>query len=354
MKSGPIGWALCRDRAHENRQRCFLIMGYYPTNSTLAGGPSSLFELRRASKRTPPFQPVRPKTHTPFSPVQDRGYRFYNPQTGRWASRDPKEEGGGILLYMFCANNPGGYIDPLGLSWILKANQNDEYAIAIADGSSSLTDLATMMALDVGQVMKWARKNVNGMKFVSASELKSACELYVPNRILIFKPALGAKPPWYNLFSQLKQLSMGGLRNKLSDAEKIYKNHNFNVKVLDWESGGIGSPDTYVKWPTYGIVMGGHGIGGVPLMYVNLYLNKVKKQGITLRGGGIDFGGGTSYYPDDFENKEYRFGTVIVFGCFASDAAWQILASMNAETFISPSKFVSLLGFPSISPKRSQ
>ncbi|WP_198159255.1 RHS repeat-associated core domain-containing protein, partial [Methylomonas lenta] len=42
-------------------------------------------------------------------------YRAYDPDTGRWVSRDPIEENGGINLYTYVLNNPLRYIDPLGL-----------------------------------------------------------------------------------------------------------------------------------------------------------------------------------------------------------------------------------------------
>lgn len=42
------------------------------------------------------------------------GYRFYDPVTGRWPSRDPIEELGGNNLYGFVLNNPLFYIDVLG------------------------------------------------------------------------------------------------------------------------------------------------------------------------------------------------------------------------------------------------
>jgi RHS repeat-associated protein len=44
------------------------------------------------------------------------GYRYYNAQTGKWISRDPLEEEGGVNLYAFVTNNPVGNIDPVGLS----------------------------------------------------------------------------------------------------------------------------------------------------------------------------------------------------------------------------------------------
>jgi RHS repeat-associated protein len=43
------------------------------------------------------------------------GYRFYNPFTGRWLSRDPIEELGGKNLYTFVCNTPMFKIDKLGL-----------------------------------------------------------------------------------------------------------------------------------------------------------------------------------------------------------------------------------------------
>jgi RHS repeat-associated protein len=45
------------------------------------------------------------------------GYRWYDPVTGRWPSRDPIEEDGGINLYMFVGNNTITFIDKIGLEW---------------------------------------------------------------------------------------------------------------------------------------------------------------------------------------------------------------------------------------------
>jgi RHS repeat-associated protein len=43
------------------------------------------------------------------------GFRYYQPETGRWAaSRDPMGEKGGISLYAFCHNNGANKCDKLG------------------------------------------------------------------------------------------------------------------------------------------------------------------------------------------------------------------------------------------------
>jgi len=44
------------------------------------------------------------------------GYRYYNPDTGRWINRDPLGEQGGLNLYGYVKNTPSSGIDPLGLN----------------------------------------------------------------------------------------------------------------------------------------------------------------------------------------------------------------------------------------------
>jgi uncharacterized protein RhaS with RHS repeats len=46
------------------------------------------------------------------------GRRYYNPSTGRWLSRDPIGEKGGLNLYAFVANQPTISVDKLGLDRI--------------------------------------------------------------------------------------------------------------------------------------------------------------------------------------------------------------------------------------------
>jgi hypothetical protein len=57
-------------------------------------------------------EPPPPKT----TGVTFYTYRWYDPQTGRWPSRDPIEEEGGINLYGFVGNDGINYVDLVGLS----------------------------------------------------------------------------------------------------------------------------------------------------------------------------------------------------------------------------------------------
>ena len=43
------------------------------------------------------------------------GYRYYDPTTGRWLSRDAMGEVGSMNLFVFTQNNPASRLDPLGL-----------------------------------------------------------------------------------------------------------------------------------------------------------------------------------------------------------------------------------------------
>lgn len=57
----------------------------------------------------------------PLAPPQAKpeyGYRYYDPVTGRWPSRDPIQEQGGVNLYGFVGNDPVRRIDVIGeRSW---------------------------------------------------------------------------------------------------------------------------------------------------------------------------------------------------------------------------------------------
>ena len=71
------------------------------------------------------------------------GYRYYSPALGRWLSRDPIEEQGGLNLYEFVNNDPVNAYDMLGLwgeyvhyemtkRWALRSGYESKYAEMLA------------------------------------------------------------------------------------------------------------------------------------------------------------------------------------------------------------------------------
>ena len=77
-------------------------------NTLAASGPYSAQNRYRFS--TKPLD-----SEVTGAPLYYYGYRFYDPITGSWPSRDPIEERGGLNLYGFVGNDGVNWIDLLGL-----------------------------------------------------------------------------------------------------------------------------------------------------------------------------------------------------------------------------------------------
>lgn len=67
------------------------------------------------------------------------GYRYYNPQTGRWTSKDPVGEEGGTNLYGFVNNDPANKIDQLGM-YEIDVHYYLTYYLALNHGCFSSQD----------------------------------------------------------------------------------------------------------------------------------------------------------------------------------------------------------------------
>ena len=67
------------------------------------------------------------------------GYRCYSPSTGKWISRDPLEEQGGLNLYTFVANDPVNKIDPYGLLGVMDTSTASEEGASVDAGAGAGT-----------------------------------------------------------------------------------------------------------------------------------------------------------------------------------------------------------------------
>jgi RHS repeat-associated protein len=121
-----------------------------------------------ASKRVFPNEmnttpPARsPKTKAFEGVVMYYGYRFYDPETGRWPSRDPIEENGGINLYSFVGNDGVNLVDFLGLEepprhhWFPQQGvKGDAIFKGICGIDFNIDDFTTLMAPATHKVIEY-------------------------------------------------------------------------------------------------------------------------------------------------------------------------------------------------------
>ena len=97
-----------------------------------------------------------PETVCPGPRLQGPGFRFYSPPLGRWLSKDPVGNAGGINIYAFVANRPLQFMDPFGLTFKDLGEVFETQPIVIVDwetdeviSPSGTTDEPTIAKFDV-------------------------------------------------------------------------------------------------------------------------------------------------------------------------------------------------------------
>ncbi|NLH73703.1 MAG: RHS repeat-associated core domain-containing protein [Verrucomicrobia bacterium] len=113
------------------------------------------------------------------------GYRYYSPGTGRWPSRDPIEEEGGVNLYGFVGNDPIQFIDPFGLEWKVIRARADR-ALATCDCGDTVAQLAKKIHLDPADYTKWLKAAGNSQLPASVdTPLSQAATFTIPNKAYV-------------------------------------------------------------------------------------------------------------------------------------------------------------------------
>jgi len=88
--------------------------------------------------------------------------RWYDPETGRWLSKDPIGISGGLNLYVFCGNNPVNFIDPSGLADLTFLHSSDPAYSRVPRGPDGVTTITghgtpTTVRLQVGDINSTTR-----------------------------------------------------------------------------------------------------------------------------------------------------------------------------------------------------
>ncbi|MDR3564042.1 MAG: RHS repeat-associated core domain-containing protein [Negativicutes bacterium] len=112
-----------RSRAAFRKIGCSAKRAYWPVNTPVPARArtTTLGPFGEVIRQTGPM--AKANTFRFSTKYQDDetglnyyGYRYYDPSTGRWPSRDPIEERGGLNIYTFAVNSPQNQIDELGLT----------------------------------------------------------------------------------------------------------------------------------------------------------------------------------------------------------------------------------------------
>lgn len=136
---------------------------------------------RRLPLKSPIYGEKRPKSNS----VAGYGYRYYDPTTGRWPSKDPIEEQGGVNLYGFVGNNVIGRFDYLGLATLLVPCCDCDDEIKAVDEAQSITDdlKATFddINADLGNAWDAYAAANNAFRLAVAAEVAAVGNLYRHN-----------------------------------------------------------------------------------------------------------------------------------------------------------------------------
>jgi len=112
-------------------------------------------------------------------------YRAYAPSTGRWLSRDPIHEDGGVNLNVFCGNDCVNYHDVLGLAWtVLRTGGNRAHAKP--EAGDTVQGLAIALSLNPSEYRSWL-KPVGPTRIPSSptEAITSCAEFTVPNTVYV-------------------------------------------------------------------------------------------------------------------------------------------------------------------------
>src|SRR5690606_34413564 len=86
-------------------------------------------------------------------------YRIYDPVHGRWLSRDPIGEAGGVNLYGYVGNGPIIGRDPYGLYSFLGFNPISQY---LSNAFDLLNQIGVMLPLELRRTLRHVLNQVAG------------------------------------------------------------------------------------------------------------------------------------------------------------------------------------------------
>lgn len=156
----------------------------------------------------------------------------YDPTLGRWLSRDPIEEAGGLNLYGYVGNSPTGYIDPLGLA------EFDQFGIV--DEVYNQTIRADQLRLKKAPALMKERM-VNGVVTVMAAAVPLDAAVSWVGKLLASAGSRGLRPITGAIFRKCDEIDpqarLEFLRNAFKELEKARPDFRAQEIVLEGNAG---------------------------------------------------------------------------------------------------------------------
>ncbi|MBL9169886.1 MAG: RHS repeat-associated core domain-containing protein [Verrucomicrobiales bacterium] len=201
-------------------------------------------EVLRASGSLAGINPFRfsTKYQDDESELVYYGYRYYSASHGRWISRDPIEEAGGLNLSGFVGNNPVLRVDPSGKEWfnavktaIGELSASTKEAVLQSSGNwvakGTIATVLDMENLAIQSIPNFGESVASSIRFAQDPSLESAFGPAIAN----FGSGFGAfyeDPSWENA---------GGLAQDISTLSSVLAGLRGGQKALrDYPGGARG------------------------------------------------------------------------------------------------------------------
>ena len=123
---------------------------------------------------------------------------YYAPELGRWISRDPIEEEGGLNLYAYVENDPVNKYDYLGLDWKITRNGAAQADAENDADTDTVQDLANIIGLDSKDFTKWLKPEKGKSLPQTVTEQIKKCKFKIPNTVYaIWAGDVGGTGRWW-------------------------------------------------------------------------------------------------------------------------------------------------------------
>ena len=170
------------------------------------------------------------------------GYRYYDPKTGRWLSRDPIGEEGGVNLYGFVGNSSVNSIDLLGLDFIAVGSRSIG-GLGFLGGAGKPINHASVeyFAEDEGNISEEAQRGDRFTEIPEGATRKETIELLQYPRDSGDKP-YGYKKSWWvdgegkgRKFKRwIEKVGLSGISHEKGKAQRFIV-VKCGVSKEDWE-----------------------------------------------------------------------------------------------------------------------